>query len=253
MLLHSTLPRVLTRALLGLAGLSIAASAHAQDSSSTPTTPPSQPATSISPAARHDTTRAADTLAADSALTRAEERARSRANRTFRIDMALGFVTSILAHESGHIIAALAVGGHPSFGFNKFRPTIYSGIDASLHPTKQFIFSSAGLTVQSVLDEAILDVPHRGGSAFERGLLAGGIGTALFYITLGRNGAVSDVAYMAQSSKLSKDQVSLIYGGIAVLHAVRIHFKPKYAHFFTAPSERGGVKVGMRIDGDWGQ
>jgi hypothetical protein len=166
--------------------------------------------------------------------------------------MAVGFVTSILAHEGGHIIAALAVGGHPSFGFNKLRPTIYSGIDASLHPTKQFIFSSAGLTVQSLLDEAILDAPHRGGSAFERGLLAGGIGTALFYITLGRNGAVSDVAYMAQSSKLSKDQVSLIYGGIALLHAVRIHGKAKYAHFFTAPSDLGGVKVGMRIDGDLG-
>lgn len=236
-----------------LAGLSISASAHAQDSSTTKTKPPSPAATSATPATHADTTRTADTTSADSALAKSEARARSRARRSFRTHLALGFVTSILAHEGGHIIAALAVGGHPSFGFNEFRPTIYSGIDASLHPTKQFIFSSAGLTVQSLLDEAILDVPHRGGSAFERGLLAGGIGTALFYITLGRNGAVSDVAFMAQSSKLSKDQVSLIYGGIAVLHAVRIHFTPKYAHFFTAPSDRGGVKVGMRIDGDWGQ
>ena len=186
-------------------------------------------------------------------MARAQALARARARRSFRTHFALGFVSSILAHEAGHVVAALAVGGHPSFGFNKLRPTIYSGIDASLHPTKQFIFSSAGLTVQSLLDETILDVPHRGGSAFERGLLAGGIGTALFYITLGRNGAVSDVAFMAQSSKLSKDQVSLIFGGIALLHAVRIHGKARYAHFFTAPDDRGGMKVGMRIDGDLGR
>ena len=253
MLSNRRLPRILKCARLVLAALSFAATAHAQDASFTRTTPSSPAATSTTPVTQPDTIGAADTTATDTAVTRAEERARSRARRSFRMHLALGFVTSILAHETGHIIAALAVGGHPSFGFNKLRPTIYSGIDASLHPTKQFIFSSAGLTVQSLLDEAILDAPHRGGSAFERGLLAGGIGTSLFYITLGRNGAVSDVAYMARTSKLSKDQVSLIYGGIAVLHAVRIHFKPKYAHFFTAPSDLGGVKVGMRIDGDWGQ
>jgi len=252
-LFNRRLPRILKCARLVLAALSIAATADAQDALATRTTPSSPAATSTTPATQPDTDRVADTTTTDTTVARAEERARSRARRSFRTHLALGFVTSVLAHESGHIIAALAVGGHPSFGFNKFRPTIYSGIDASLHPTKQFIFSSAGLTVQSLLDEAILDAPHGGGSAFERGLLAGGIGTSLFYITLGRNGAVSDVAYMAQTSKLSKDQVSLIYGGIAVLHAVRIHFKPKYAHFFTAPSDLGGVKVGMRIDGAWGQ
>lgn len=166
----------------------------------------------------------------------------------FRWHFAFGFVTSILAHEAGHVIAAYAVGGRPSFGFDKGRPTIYSGIDASRYPQRQFIFSSAGLTVQSVLDEGILDVPHARGSAFERGILAGGIGTALFYITLGRNGPVSDVAYMARTSTLSKDQVSLIYGGIAALHAWRIHRNHAYAHFFAAPSDRGGLDVGMRFD-----
>ena len=193
-----------------------------------------------------------DTSATDSAAARANAGARARDRRTFRTHFVVGFVTSILAHEAGHVVASLALGAHPSFGFNTFRPTIYSGIDASLHPTKQFIFSSAGLTVQALLDESILDVPHRGGSAFERGVLAGGIGTVLFYITLGRNGSVSDIAYMARTSRLSKDQVSLIYGGIAALHTVRIHGMAKYAHFFTEPSDRGGVKIGMRIDGDWG-
>src|SRR5690348_3702768 len=76
---------------------------------------------------------------------------------------ATGFASSILAHEAGHVAAAYAVGGKPSFGFNEGRPTIYSGIDATLEPHKQFVFSSAGLTVQSVLDEGILDTPHQPG------------------------------------------------------------------------------------------
>src|SRR4051794_13296530 len=38
-----------------------------------------------------------------------------------------GFASSILAHESAHIVASYAVGGRPSFGLNAGRPTIYSG------------------------------------------------------------------------------------------------------------------------------
>jgi hypothetical protein len=171
----------------------------------------------------------------------------------YKLRFAVGFVTSILAHESGHIIAAYAVGGHPTFGFNRWRPTIYSGIDATIDPHKQFIFSSAGLTVQTLLDETLLDVPRARGSIagpFERGLLAGGIGTVLFYITLGRTGSVSDVTFMANTSSLSKTQISLIYGGMAALHAVRIHFKDRYAHFFTVPDASGHLRVGMSLAPD---
>jgi hypothetical protein len=171
----------------------------------------------------------------------------------YKLRFAAGFITSILAHESGHIIAAYAVGGHPSFGFNHWRPTIYSGIDARIDPHKQFIFSSAGLTVQTLLDETLLDVPHARGSIagpFERGLLAGGIGTVFFYITLGRSGSVSDVTFMANTSSLSKTQISLIYGGMAALHAVRIHFKDRYAHFFTVPDASGHLRVGMSLAPD---
>jgi len=171
----------------------------------------------------------------------------------YKLRFAVGFVTSILAHESGHIIAAYAVGGHPLFGFNRWRPTIYSGIDATIDPHKQFIFSSAGLTVQTLLDETLLDVPHARGSVagpFERGLLAGGIGTVLFYITLGRTGSVSDVTFMANTSSLSKTQISLIYGGMTALHAVRVHFKDRYAHFFTVPDANGHLRVGMSLAPD---
>ncbi|MDQ2930017.1 MAG: hypothetical protein M3Y05_04250 [Gemmatimonadota bacterium] len=171
----------------------------------------------------------------------------------YKLRFALGFVSSIVAHESGHVIASFAVGGHPSFGFNKWRPTIYSGIDSRIDPHKQFIFSSAGLTVQTLLDETLLDLPHARGSIagpFERGLLAGGIGTVLFYVTLGRTGTVSDVTFMANTSSLSKTQISLIYGGMAALHAVRIHYKDRYAHFFTVPDGSGHLRVGMSLAPD---
>ena len=169
----------------------------------------------------------------------------------YKLRFALGFVSSILAHESGHVIASYAVGGHPSFGFNKWRPTIYSGIDAQLDPHKQFIFSSAGLTVQTLLDETILDVPHAKGSIagpFERGLLAGGLGTVLFYITLGRNGSVSDVSFMSRTSSLSKNQISLIFGGIGLLQAIRIHYKDRYAHFFSVPDATGRFRFGVSLE-----
>lgn len=168
----------------------------------------------------------------------------------YRLRFVLGFAASILAHEGGHVVAAYAVGGHPSFGFNKWRPTIYSGIDSRIDPHKQFIFSSAGLTVQTLLDETLLDVPHPRGriaGPFERGLLAGGIGTVLFYITLGRSASVSDVTFMANTSSLTKTQVSLIYGGIAALHVVRIHFKDRYAHFFSVPDATGHLRIGVSI------
>ena len=104
-----------------------------------------------------------------------------------------GAVTSVLLHESAHIAAALIIGNSPTFGFDKLRPTIYSGIDSHLEPHKQFLFSAAGLTMQSLIDEGILDIPHHRGGAFERGMLAGGIGTTVFYLTIGRRGSVSDI------------------------------------------------------------
>jgi hypothetical protein len=143
------------------------------------------------------------------------------------------------------------VGGKPSFGFNEGRPTIYSGIDATLEPRKQFVFSSAGLTTQSVIDELILDSPHpsRGSAgAFERGLLAGGVATSFFYVTIGRTGSVSDVDFMARTSTLSKSSITAIYGGIALLHSWRIAHNGRYARFFARPNPIGGMRVGVSID-----
>ena len=164
---------------------------------------------------------------------------------------AAGFAVSIGLHEAAHIGTAMAVGGRPTFGFDRGRPSIFSGIDATEQPGRQFAFSAAGLTVQSLLDEVLLDVPRdraRAMSSFQRGVLAGGIGTAIFYVTLGRTGSVSDIEYMARTSVWSKDQISLVYGGVAVLHALRITRRGT-GDFFVRPDPRGGLRLGIGLMG----
>ena len=158
-----------------------------------------------------------------------------------------GVAASILFHEAAHIATAMAVGGHPTFGFDKLRPTIFSGIDSHIAPHKQFLFSAAGLTAQTALDEAILDIPHARGSAFERGLLGGGIGTTVFYLTIGRQGSVSDVDFIARTHALTKTQVTLIYGSMAALHAIRISRDPSYANFFARGRPDGRTDVGVQL------
>jgi hypothetical protein len=154
---------------------------------------------------------------------------------------ALGFGASILAHETAHVLTSIAVGAHPHIGFSKGRPTVYSGIDSDRHPHRQFIFSAAGLTTQAFINEAILDIPHSGGGPIERGILAGGIATTLFYITLGRNGAVSDISVMARTSSLSKTQLSLIFGGVSAIQAWRVSRDARFSHFFVRPTGDGAA------------
>jgi hypothetical protein len=164
--------------------------------------------------------------------------------------MAAGFATSLLAHEGAHLVTAVAVGGHPTVGLNKGRPTVYSGLDATTQRRQQFLFSSMGLNVQALLDEAVLDVPHDGGGAFERGVLAGGIATAIFYVTLGRTASVSDVDFMARTSSLSKGDIPLTYGGVALMHGLRMHHDRRYANFFVRPAPAGapGLRVGVNVE-----
>lgn len=161
---------------------------------------------------------------------------------------ALGATTSIMLHEAAHLVVSVAVGGHPTFGFDKFRPTIYSGLNSHIEPHKQFLFSAAGLTMQSLIDEGILDIPHGRGSAFERGVLGGGIGTTVFYLTIGRVGSVSDVDFMARMRALNKTQITLIFGGVAAIHTIRISRNTHYANFFARPRADGGLNVGMNLN-----
>jgi hypothetical protein len=158
-----------------------------------------------------------------------------------------GFATSILAHEAGHVSAALLQGAHPTFGLDRGRPTVFSGIDPDLHPHKQFLFSSAGLDVQALLDEALLDERGRHPGSFRRGILAAGIATTAFYLTLGRTGRVSDVAFMRRTSGLTSMQIALIYGGVALMHVIRIERDGRYADFFVHPASPAGLRVGVSL------
>jgi hypothetical protein len=155
-----------------------------------------------------------------------------------------GFAGSILFHETAHIITSYALGAHPYLGLDHGRPTVFSGIDSRRYPHKQFLFSAAGLIAQTLLNEGILDIPHTGGGPIERGILAGGIGTTLFYVTLGRNGSVSDISVMARTSSLSKTQLSLIFGGASAIQAWRISRESRYNHFFVRPAANGAT-IGM--------
>src|SRR6476661_1190674 len=194
-------------------------------------------------------TPAATTASPAQDSTRADTVPEPRRPRHYWKKFAAGFGSSILAHEGAHIVTAYAVGGHPTIGINKGRPTVYSGISARLEPHKQFLFSSMGLNLQAAMDEASLDVPHRRGAPFERGVLAGGIATALFYATIGRTASVSDVDFMARTSSLSKTDITIIYGGVAALHALRIHRDEHYADFFVRPDVNAGkgLKLGVNI------
>ena len=158
-----------------------------------------------------------------------------------------GVATSLALHEMAHVMTAKAVGGHPWFGFDKLRPTIYSGINSQLEPHKQFLFSAAGLTIQSLVNEAILDLPHARGSAFERGVLGGGIGTTLFYLTIGRRGSVSDVDFMARTHAMTITQVTLLFGSVAALRTIRISRNPHYANFFARPAPNGRMALGVQL------
>ena len=159
----------------------------------------------------------------------------------------LGVSTSILLHEAGHLLTSVAVGGHPSFGFDTGRPTIYSGLNSHIEPHKQFLFSISGLAVQNVLDEAILDIPHQRGAAFERGILGGGLGTTIFYLTIGRQGTVSDIDFIARTHGMSKTQATLLFGGITTVHIVRMWGDPHYANFFARPRPDGRMDFGVNL------
>jgi hypothetical protein len=61
---------------------------------------------------------------------------------------------------------------------------------------------------------------------------------------------VSDVDFMARTSSLSKGDITIIYGGVALMHAVRIHYDKRYANFFVRPAPAGaqGLRVGVNVE-----
>lgn len=159
---------------------------------------------------------------------------------------AFGFVSSVLFHESAHLATSIALGARPTFGFDQGRPTVYSGFNLETSPHDQFLFSAAGLTAQTLLDEALLDIPHGPAGPFERGVLAGGLGTTLFYLTIGRTGYVSDIEFMARVHGMTKTQSTLLFGSVMSLQMLRIHKGTRFPDFFVAPAADGRILVGLK-------
>ena len=162
-----------------------------------------------------------------------------------------GAVSSILVHEAGHVTASALLGGSPSFGFDRGRPVIYSGLNSGAHPDRQFVFSAAGMSVQLLLNEVLLAWPHEAGERarpFERGVLAGGVGTVLFYFTIGRTASVSDVTQMARYSGLDRWTLAAIFGGVAASEVVRIAVRDRYGpHFFVLPGPQRTIRLGATL------
>src|SRR5258706_15017997 len=77
----------------------------------------------------------------------------------------IGAGVSLLAHESAHILTALALGFQPHVGLDHGRATVFSGIDSRRYPHKQFLFSAAGLTPQGLIVAAIFAIPDPQGGA----------------------------------------------------------------------------------------
>ena len=67
------------------------------------------------------------------------------------------------------------------------------------------------------------------------------------YLTIGRNGSVSDIAFMRRTSGLTSTQIALIYGGVALMHVVRIARDGRFADFFVRPGNPAGLRVGVDL------
>ena len=142
------------------------------------------------PAARLHAQTPADSTAVD----RPAPRAGCRTPRaTYWRRMAAGFATSILAHEAAHCRHRRGRRRPPHLRLEQ--GTAYGLLGARRgHPEAPAI---------PLLQHGAQrpGAPRRGDSrraasgrrAFERGVLAGGIATALFYVTIGRTASVSDV------------------------------------------------------------
>ena len=188
-------------------------------------------------------------LALDS--TRADSARRSRAGpRHYWKKFAAGFASSILAHEGAHVVTAYAVGGHPTIGIQQGTPDRLLGdLRSSCSRTSSSSSRAWASTSRRRWTRGSSTCRTVAAPRSSAGVLAGGIATALFYVTIGRTASVSDVDFMARTSSLSKTDITIIYGGVAALHALRIHRDERYADFFVRPdtSAGKGLRVGVDI------
>lgn len=135
---------------------------------------------------------------------------------------ALGFVSSLAAHEAGHFVVAKSKGyqvSHDGFSIT------YPGTNFTR--AGQLQLASAGFQTQWVLSEfALRDKKghehNKPPSNFEAGVVCSYIGVSVAYLTFLENQYNGDVYGMSRATGYSHDKIALMMAVPAVLDAWRL-------------------------------
>ena len=141
----------------------------------------------------------------------------------FRLgSFALGFASSLAAHEAGHFIVAKSKGYEVSH--DRFSIT-YPG--ANFTRAGQLQLASAGFQTQWVLSEFVLRDKNghehtKPPSDFEAGVVCSYMGVSVAYLTFLENQYNGDVYGMSRATGYSHDRIALMVAIPAVLDAWRL-------------------------------
>jgi hypothetical protein len=138
------------------------------------------------------------------------------------MDMSLGIVSGIVAHEVGHFVVAKTKGyrvSHDGFSIT------YPGADFT--PSGQLQLASAGFQTQWVLSELVLRDKNgreniRPPSDFGAGVVLSYVGVSAAYLTFLKNQSTGDIYGMSNASGMSHDRLALMMAVPAVLDAWRL-------------------------------
>ncbi len=138
------------------------------------------------------------------------------------MDMSLGVVSGIVAHEVGHFVVAKSKGYQVS----------HDGLSITYPGTNfthsgQLQLASAGFQTQWVLSELVLRDQNgrehiRPPSDFGAGVVISYVGVSAAYLTFLKNQITGDVYGMSHASGLSHDRIALMMAIPAVLDAWRL-------------------------------
>ena len=138
------------------------------------------------------------------------------------LDVALGVVSGVAAHEVGHMVVARSKGYRVSHD----GPSItYPGVDFTR--SGQLQLASAGYQTQWVLSEMVLrddkwQERKAPPSDFGAGVVCSSIGVSLAYLTVLKNQLNGDVFGVARASGMSHDRAALMMAVPAMLDAWRL-------------------------------
>lgn len=138
------------------------------------------------------------------------------------MDMSLGVVSGIVAHEAGHFVVAKTKGYRVS----------HDGLSITYPGTNftrsgQLQLASAGFQTQWLLSEFVLRDKNgrentRPPSDFGAGVVISYIGVSAAYLTFLKNQLTGDIYGMSHASGLSHDRLALMMAVPAVLDAWRL-------------------------------